>query len=179
MLCPIGRHNRVQLSQNRTDGLPLARASISNNKDKQTAPTTRGSNADSSASPCLPFPLCSQYCRDCLWGSICQQTSVHYAQKLNMSANLPCSHCHINAELLAVIESLRNLNISVSTLKTSIRHRDPRQNNRLSSVALKAAKAGRLSRSFRCCISILPRPIRRLVKIPLLACEPSLSRHKS
>ncbi|KAJ7817972.1 hypothetical protein B0H13DRAFT_2456472 [Mycena leptocephala] len=49
-------------------------------------------------------------------------------------------HCHINAELLAVIESLRNLNISVSTLKTSIRHRDPRQNNRLSSVALGAAK---------------------------------------
>jgi hypothetical protein len=110
--------------------------------------------------------------------SICQHPLVYSTQKLNMAANLPCSHCHINAEVLVVIESLRNLSIYISILKTSIRHRDPCQNNRLTSVALKAAKP-RASRSFRCCMSILPRPTRSPVKIPLLARELSLSRHKS
>jgi hypothetical protein len=147
-------------------------ASISNNKDRQMAHNTWIGH--SSASLCLPFSLSSQYCHNYLCRSICQQTSVHSAQKLNMSANLPGSHCHFNAGLLAVLESLRNENISVSTLKTPIRHRDPRQNHRLSSVVFQAVEP-LPSCSFRCCISILPWPTRS----PLLAREPSLSRHKS
>ncbi|KAJ7266630.1 kinase-like domain-containing protein [Mycena rebaudengoi] len=70
-----------------------------------------------------------------------------------------CQHCDLNAEVLVVIESLRNLSICVSILKPPIRHQNPCQINRLSSAELQAAKPSPF-RSFRRCISILKPLIR-------------------
>jgi hypothetical protein len=40
--------------------------------------------------------------------------------KSSMSANLPCSYCHINAEVLVVIKSLRNLSIYIGILNPAM-----------------------------------------------------------
>src|SRR4051812_36644565 len=93
----------------------------------------------------------------------------------SMSANFPCSHFHINAEVSIVIKSLRNLSIYIGMLHLPIHHQNPCQKKRPSSAVLKAANP-RTSRNFHCCISILP--TRSQVKKLLLARELYLSHHK-